>query len=92
MMSTSKVSPTTHWYTDKFFDDWLIDVANSDNPPLVFSISYGAEEQLVADFSPDILDAFDTQAAKLGVMGVTIVASSGMFTCIYLYIYVHIYM
>jgi hypothetical protein len=89
MMSTSKVSPTTHWYTDKFFDDWLIDVANSENPPLVFSISYGAEEQKVADFNPDILDAFDTQAAKLGVMGVTIVASSGMFIFVYLYIYLY---
>jgi subtilase family serine protease len=77
MMSTSKVSPTTHWYTDKFFDRWLIDVANSENPPLVFSISYGAEEQLIADFNADTLDAFDIQAAKLGVMGVTIVASSG---------------
>jgi hypothetical protein len=86
-MSTSKVSPTTHWYTDilpRYFDQWLINVANSENPPLVFSISYGIEEQDVADFNPDVFDAFDTQAAKLGVMGVTVVASSGMLIFIYL--------
>ena len=43
-------------------------------PPLVFSISYGMEERFVTSSERD---AFNTQAMKLGAMGVTIVAASG---------------
>jgi tripeptidyl-peptidase-1 len=72
--STSPVSPTTFWYTDKNFAGWLVDVANATNVPLVLSMSYGAAEALVTKSE---LDAFNTQAIKLGVVGVTIVVSSG---------------
>jgi tripeptidyl-peptidase-1 len=74
IMAMSPVSPTTYWYTDEDWSKWLISVANTPNPPLVFSISYGQEETYVTKV---IKDAFNTAAIKLGAMGVTIVASSG---------------
>jgi Pro-kumamolisin, activation domain len=75
MIATSEHSPTTHWYTDKnSFADWLLEVANTANPPLVISISYGAGEDTV---SSGEFDAFNFQAVKLGLMGITILVSSG---------------
>ena len=75
IMAASPVSPTTFWYTDtNYFTEWLTTVANTPNPPLVFSISYGAEE---TSMTASARDAFNTQAMKLGAMGVTIVAASG---------------
>jgi subtilase family serine protease len=55
-------------------NDWLYNAADMANPPLVMSLSYGAEERHVPQA---IQDAFLTQAIKLSVMGVTIVAASG---------------
>ena len=49
-------------------------MANMKNPPLVVSISYSIDEDYIS--SGEII-AFNTQAIKLGVMGVTITASSG---------------
>ena len=86
IMSMSPVSPTTYWYTDLDFSDWLVIVANSNSPPLVFSISYGQDE-IYTSYSE--LAAFSTQAIKLGAMGVTILVASGdngansMFECGY---------
>ena len=75
MMAVSEYSPTTHWYTDKnSFADWLLEVANTVNPPLVISISYGAGEDTVTSGE---FDAFNLQAIKLGLMGITILVSSG---------------
>jgi tripeptidyl-peptidase-1 len=74
MMSTSPVSPTTYWYTDSLFATWLVAVAALTSPPLVLSISYGLDEKYA---STSELNAFNTQAIKLGVMGVTIVVASG---------------
>lgn len=74
IMSTSQVSPTTYWYSDLLFADWLVTVANTANPPLVFSISYGAEELSV---TMGELSAFNTQAIQLAVTGVSIVVASG---------------
>ena len=74
IMAVSPISPTTYWYTDADYSIWLTSVANTPNPPLVFSISYGQEESYV---TRDMKDAFNTEAIKLGAMGVTIVASSG---------------
>jgi tripeptidyl-peptidase-1 len=73
-MSTSKGSPTTSWYTDQSYVDFLISVASTANPPLVISISYGFDESSVGT---SYLNAFNTQAMKLGVRGVTIVVASG---------------
>lgn len=75
IMATSEKSPTTHWYTDKnSFADWLLDVANEVNPPLVISISYGAGEDTVTSGE---FNAFNVQAIKLGLMGITIIVASG---------------
>ena len=74
LISTSPVSPTTYWYTNLFFADWLVSVARTFNPPLVLSISYGFNEQYT---SSSELNAFNTQAIKLGTMGVTIVVATG---------------
>ena len=74
MMATSPRSPTTFWYVDSSFTSWLIQVAMDTSLPLVLSISYGAEENKVSLASSD---AFNTQAIKLSIMGVTILAASG---------------
>ena len=74
MMTVSEVSPTTYWYTDLFFNEWLVTVANSISPPLVLSISYVITEKVVADGTHK---AFTAQAIKLGTMGITIFAGSG---------------
>ena len=74
IMGTSQYSPTTHWYVFGDFTYWLISIANTVNPPLVLSISWGSYENLV---SPSSHDAFTTQAMKLGVAGITIFVASG---------------
>ena len=74
MMATSPGSPTSYWYTDLSLTDWLVTVANTVKPPLVFSISYGADE---LSMSASELTAFSTQAIKLSSMGVSLVAASG---------------
>jgi tripeptidyl-peptidase I len=74
IMATSQYSPTTHWYVYGDFTFWLISIANTVNPPLVLSISWGSYENLV---SPSSHDAFTVQAIKLGVAGITIFVASG---------------
>ena len=49
-------------------------VANNRSPPSVISISYGASEGTV---TASELNAFNTQAIKLGAMGITVLAASG---------------
>ena len=75
IMAASPVSPTTFWYTDVLlYSEWLMLVANTAKPSLVYSISYGIEEMYVTDSERK---AFETQAIKLSAMGVTLVAASG---------------
>jgi tripeptidyl-peptidase-1 len=74
IISTSKVSPTTSWYSDSDFTEFLVEVANTAKPPLVISISYISDEW---NLGTSYLNAFNTQAMKLGVRGVTILAGSG---------------
>ena len=74
IMSVSPVSPTTNWYTDSDFNAFLISISSLVNPPMIFSISYGAPE---AAYSSDFKSAFSILAIKLGVRGVSILASSG---------------
>ena len=70
----SPLSPTTYWYANVWFTEWLLAVADSVDPPKVLSISYGtSESSMVAS----IHDGFTVQAIKLGTMGVTIVVPSG---------------
>ena len=75
IIAASPISPTTYLYTDmSTFSDWLVLVANTQKPALVLIIAYGIDE---AGVSYAERDAFNTQAIKLGVMGVTIVVASG---------------
>ena len=75
LWSTCQRAPTEHWYTDeKSFSNWLLLVANNPNPPLVINISYGASEESV---TASEFDAFNLQAIKLGITGITVVAASG---------------
>ena len=75
IMAISQGTPTTNWYTDlDNFAGWLLAIANTGKPPAVISISYGANEKFV---SASEFDAFNLQAVKLGLMGVTILVSSG---------------
>jgi tripeptidyl-peptidase-1 len=69
-------TPTTFWYSpsNQSFSDWLLTVANTDDPPLIISISYGSEERFMTSSE---LDAFNLEAQKLGAMGVTILIASG---------------
>ena len=74
IMGTSPGSPTIFWYTDFGFTAWLVDVSQASQVPLVLSISYGQEERFVTKAT---LDAFNTIAMKLSLMGVTIFVASG---------------
>ena len=74
IIATSPGSPTTHWYTDNDFNSFLTSVSSLASPSLVYSISYGAPE---SSYASNQLSAFSILAIKLGVRGVTLVASSG---------------
>jgi len=76
MMAVAQVSPMTYWYdtASDFLITWAVNVAAATNPPLVHSISYGAEEKYL---SLSYCNVFNTEALKLLSMGITIVASSG---------------
>jgi tripeptidyl-peptidase-1 len=76
LMAVAQHVPTTYYYWsgEDFLLEWIQQVAEMTNPPLVFSISYGVDEpELPASYGQQ----FDIQAMKLGVRGVTILASSG---------------
>jgi tripeptidyl-peptidase I len=60
--------------TDDSFTNFLIQVAAQVNPPTSLSISWGGIEQY---FSPFTITAFNNEAMKLGLRGVTILVSSG---------------
>ena len=67
--------PTTYWACDECsFALWIADVADTASPPLVHSISYGQDEFQTGAAE---MDAFSTEAMKLGVKGITVLASSG---------------
>ena len=74
IMAMSPLSPTTYWYVDLDFIDWIIQVAKIVNPPRVFSISYGHIED-TTDRGGRVI--FNQEAIKLGAMGVTIFAATG---------------
>ena len=80
MQYLSGVSLNTPMYAwedpdpSNIFISWIIAVAQSTNPPLVISMSYGEYENLISDNNKQ---SWDTQAIKLGLQGVTLVVSSG---------------
>ena len=67
-------SPTTHWYAVHWLTQWLLELTNTVDPPRVLSISYLVDEKYTTYGD---LNAFNTLAIKLSLMGVTIFAASG---------------
>jgi tripeptidyl-peptidase I len=68
-------TPTIHWYTDTPMAWYLFALVYAPTPPpLVISMSYGSEERYL---SISEYTTFEESAKKLGVMGVTVVASAG---------------
>jgi tripeptidyl-peptidase-1 len=53
---------------------WMTQVSQMTDPPLVFSISYGADED---SLPPSYGNSFNTMAMKLAVRGISITVSSG---------------
>ena len=74
LMSTAQGIPTTSYYTDAGWLSWITSVSNMTDPPKIFSISYSSPEQYV---SLSTINSFNTEAMKLGVMGVTLLVASG---------------
>ena len=76
LMAVAQNVPSTYYYwaDDDFMVAWLTKVADMQNPPLVLSVSYGADESVLPASYPS---SFDTIAMKLGVRGITITVSSG---------------
>jgi tripeptidyl-peptidase-1 len=73
LMGVSQVTTTYYWYSDSYLQ-WIVDVSNSADPPLVNSISYGSDE---IQYTDSKMTAFNNEAMKLGAQGVTIFVSSG---------------
>jgi len=76
IMAIAPDVPTTfyYWNGDDVWLEWITTVANDFNPPDVFSISYGSYEYFQ---STDYLEAFNVEAIKLSLSGVTLVAATG---------------
>ena len=58
-MAVAQGTPTTYYYTDSDWDDWITDVANSPNPANVYFISYNSYEDYIAT---SVKDAFNNEA------------------------------
>lgn len=74
IMGVSQRSPTTYWHSPAGIFTWLLEVSNTISPPLVLSISYGADESTT---SVSTHDSVTILAMKLGLRGVTIFCASG---------------
>ena len=76
LMAVSQVTPTTYYYIDEknFILDWLTQMASLANPPLVLSVSWGAEDSTI---SASYMTSMVNEAVILSSKGVTLVAASG---------------
>jgi len=74
LMAVSRKANTTYYYTEDTWTNFLIDVASLQNVPYVISISYASYEYAM---TADTMRAFDIEAMKLALRGVTILSSSG---------------
>jgi len=70
--------PTETWWYDQtitnLFNGFIIQMANSTDPPLVMSMSYAWYE---AVYTSEQLNQWNTEAMKLGIQGVTFLAAAG---------------
>lgn len=79
MMGMAQNTPTIYWYVDGSVQDpflsYLVNISSGVYVDTkVHSISWGSIEQRV---SSQVKDSFNVEAMKLGLMGATIVVSSG---------------
>jgi subtilase family serine protease len=79
LMAISQNVPTTYWYKEEVYEsstfvNWLVEVADTLNPPKVISISYGMGEHYMAVHEVFV---FDVEARKLALQGVTLIAAAG---------------
>ncbi len=78
MTSVASSVPTSLWYdadvTVTWLTSWILQVSATVSPPMVHSISYGAYEYFMVKTD---MAAFDIEAIKLGVRGVTLIVASG---------------
>jgi tripeptidyl-peptidase-1 len=63
-----------YWTGSDVWLSWISTVADMEDPPDVFSISYGSYESTIPS---SYLSAFNTEAIKLGVLGTTLLAATG---------------
>lgn len=80
IMSVGDGVPTTFWSNadsssnQEPFVTWLMDVDKTENPPLVFSVSYGDSESNV---SADYAKRTNIELMKQGVRGISVLFASG---------------
>lgn len=79
IMGISQVTVSNYWYvastsTSNPFVTWITDLASNPKPPQSNSMSWGSIEQ---QQSTSVLSSFNTEAMKLGAIGVTVTISSG---------------
>jgi tripeptidyl-peptidase-1 len=78
IMGVAQNVATIYWYVENLYYDpflvWLVEMASEDSPPSSNSISWGGVEQAISN---DYKEAFNTQAMKLGLQGVTVAVASG---------------
>jgi tripeptidyl-peptidase I len=68
-------TPTIHaYFRASSMASWFLNLAHSKNPPLVLSLSYGADENRITKGEALIMA---NAAIRLGVRGVTIIVASG---------------
>jgi hypothetical protein len=84
-MGVAPGSPTTFWsiYANSTveIDDilqWAVAMSNTENPPLVNSLSYGMTEENVNTYlGPGYLARSDVEFQKLALRGITIIIADG---------------
>lgn len=76
VMAVAQAVPTIYYYWtgNDVWLDWIVSVADLEDPPDLFTISYGSYE---IAFDPEYLEAFKNEAIKLGLAGTTLLAASG---------------
>ena len=77
IMSASLNVPTIYWYDttqDGSMVQFVVSLASNKNLTDVYSISYGGNE---VDVAKSAISTFNTEAMKLGILGITLVVSAG---------------
>jgi tripeptidyl-peptidase-1 len=74
MAIAQNVNYTTYFSSSDWMFNWILTVGDLDTPSDIYSISYASLE---SGLESSYTSSFNTEALKLGLMGVTIVSASG---------------